>query len=84
MRAARWSTGGVTVLDANALLVGGPQPIGSRQVRTEEGASEFRASAVDGSGLHVWQRTARFAPKHGGGWLRVFVYQGRNDEPHPL
>jgi hypothetical protein len=74
----------VSVPEANALLVGGPQPIGSRYLRADQGASELRASAADGSGLHVWQRTTRFAPKPGGGLLRVFVYQGADDEPIPL
>jgi hypothetical protein len=74
----------VNALDANALLVGGPQPVGSRYLRAEEGASELRAAAADGSGTHVWQRTTRFAPKPGGGLLRVFVYLGPDSEPITL
>jgi hypothetical protein len=74
----------VTALDVNALLVGGPQPIGSRYLHAEQDASELRVSAADGSGLHVWQRTSRFAPKHGGGLLRVFTYMGPHGEPIPL
>jgi hypothetical protein len=74
----------VSALDVNALLVGGPQPIGSRYTHADQDASELRASAVDGSGLHVWQRTSRFAPKHGGGLLRVYVYMGPDGEPIPL
>ena len=74
----------MSVLDANAVLVGGPQPIGARQVRVEPGADEVRFSAADGSGLHVWRRTGRMEPRRGGGWLRVYVYVGADDEPIPL
>ena len=71
-------------LDPNAVLVGGPQPIGSRQLRGDPDAWELRASAADGSGLHVWRRTGRMEPRRGGGWLRVYVYYGADDQPIPM
>jgi hypothetical protein len=69
----------VDILTPNAVLVGGPEPIGGRQVRVERDATEVRASAGDGSGLHAWARTGRMEPRQGGGWLRVYVYTGPAD-----
>lgn len=66
----------VDILTPNAVLVGGPEPIGGRQVRVERDVTEVRASAGDGSGLHAWARTGRMEPRQGGGWLRVYVYTG--------
>jgi hypothetical protein len=74
----------VSDLEPNAVLVGGPQPIGSRELHAAAGAWELRASAADGSGLHVWRRTSRMEPRRGGGWLRVFVYFGSDDQPIPM
>lgn len=72
------------VLAPNAVLVGGPEPIGGRHVRAEQGALEVRAGAGDGSGLHVWSRTGRMEPRGGGGWVRVYVYTGPADQPIAL
>lgn len=72
------------ILTPNAVLVGGPEPIGGRQVRVEQGATEVRAGAGDGSGLHAWSRTGRMEPRRGGGWLRVYVYRGPADQPFAL
>jgi len=77
-------TGGVTDFEPNALIVGGPQPIGSRELHADLDAWEVRASAADGSGLHVWRRTSRMEPRQGRGWLRVYVYFGRDDQPIPM
>ncbi len=74
----------VDVLAPNAVLVGGPEPIGGRQVRVERDTSEVRASAGDGSGLHAWTRTGRMEPRRGGGWLRVYAYHGAAGEPMAL
>jgi hypothetical protein len=74
----------VSDLEPNVLLVGGPQPIGPRQVHADRDSWEYRASAADGSGLHVWQRTGRMEPRQGGGWLRVFVYFGPDNQPITL
>ena len=70
--------------EPNAVLVGGPQPIGSRQLHADRDAWELRASAADGSGLLVWRRTSRMEPRSGGGWLRVFVYFGQDGQPLPM
>jgi hypothetical protein len=69
----------VDILTPNAVLVGGPEPIGGRQVRVEPDVTEVRAGAGDGSGLHAWARTGRMEPRRGGGWLRVYVYAGPAD-----
>ena len=74
----------VDILAPNAVLVGGPEPIGGRQVRVEQDATEVRASAGDGSGMHAWTRTGRMEPRRGGGWLRVYVYVGAADQPIAL
>jgi hypothetical protein len=60
-------------LKANAILRGGPDPIGGRHVVAAPGAAEVRALAANGSGAHVWRRTGRFEPRPNGGVLRVFV-----------
>jgi hypothetical protein len=43
-----------------------------------------RATAADGSGVHVWVRSSRFQAKAGGGMLRVFVYAGPDFAPGPI
>ena len=76
-------------LEPNAVLVGCPQPIGVRHVHVELDERDVRASAKDGSGLHVWSRTSLFETWQGGAPLRVYKYAGpvplqcaaRNDWP---
>jgi len=59
-----------------ALLVGGPEPIESRQI--EAGTDELvHREAVDGS-LHSWVRTGRFQ-QHRGALARVYAYAGPAD-----
>ena len=70
--------------ESNAVLAGGPQPVGSRYVEVEQGQAEVRAAAADGSGVHVWMRSSRFQAKAGGGMLRVFVYAGPDFAPGPI
>jgi hypothetical protein len=59
----------------NAMLRGGPQPVGPRQVHATESAERVTWQAADGSGPHVWTRTGQFE-EFAGGLLRVFVYEG--------
>lgn len=70
--------------ESNAVLAGGPQPVGSRYVYVEQAQADVRATAADGSGLHVWVRSSRFQAKAGGGMLRVFVYAGPDFAPGPI
>lgn len=59
----------------NAMLRGGPQPVGPRQVHAVDSAERVTWQAADGSGARVWTRTGQFE-EFAGGLLRVFVYEG--------
>lgn len=72
------------VIPSNAVLIGGPEPIGGRHVVADAREIEYRASAGDGTGLHVWQRTSRFETRLGGGMLRVYAYMGAVGTPVEL
>ncbi|HEV2636705.1 MAG TPA: hypothetical protein VGX23_16255 [Actinocrinis sp.] len=67
-------------LKPNAVLRGGPQPVGPRQVRLSESADLRTWQAADGSGAHVWSRTGQFE-EFAGGLLRVYAYTGPAEEP---
>lgn len=70
--------------EGNAVLVGGPQPIGSRQVHVEQEQTEVIATARDGSGEHGWALSNRHqAAKAHGGILRVYTYAGPVDRLLP-
>ena len=59
----------------NAVLRGGPVPVGPRQVHLKDAADQVTWQAADGSGTHAWTRTGQFE-EHPGGLLRVYVYAG--------
>jgi hypothetical protein len=71
-------------LEPNAVLIGGPGPIGGRHVYAEPDTIDYRATAGDGTGEYVWQRTSRFEARAGGGMLRVFAYMGAAGQPVEL
>jgi hypothetical protein len=64
----------VTSLDPNALLIGGPAPPEGLLAHVQPGQLEVHLKGANGTGEHVWIRTARFQQKPGGQLYRVYVH----------
>lgn len=64
----------------NVLLLGGPAPLGSREIWVGEVVEWVALPAEDGSGEHGWRRTDTYErTEHG--TLQVYAYDGPVDPP---
>jgi hypothetical protein len=60
-------------IEPNAILVGGPEPQGGRQICAGPNLVEYRVATADGVD-HVWLRSDRLERLKGFGWARVYAH----------
>jgi hypothetical protein len=62
--------------EPNAILTGGPEPVGGREVHVENDQSAYYAITADRT-RHVWWRAPLLEPMMDGRELRVYIHLGR-------